>query len=53
MKLSKYAKEIGVCYRTAYNHFIQGKIPNAYKLPTGTIVVPNDVEKQIKELNNK
>lgn len=39
MKLSQYAKKIGVTYMTAYNHFNQGLIPNAYKLPNGTIIV--------------
>lgn len=53
MKLSQYAKELGVCYKTAHNHFKEGKIPNSYRLPTGTIIVPNDVVEQIKQQNNK
>lgn len=39
MKLSLYAKKVGVDYRTAWNWFKDGKIKNAYKLPTGTIIV--------------
>lgn len=40
MKLSTYAKKIGVTYRTAWNHYIKGSIPGAYSLPTRTIIVP-------------
>ena len=40
MKLSTYAKNLGVCYKTAWNHFQKGLIPGAYQLPTGTIIVP-------------
>lgn len=43
MKLSEYAKQIGICYRTAWNMFNNNQIPNAYQLPTGTIIVPNDI----------
>jgi predicted site-specific integrase-resolvase len=41
-KLSEYAKKHGICYRTAYDHFKRGLIPQAYQLPTGTIVIPED-----------
>jgi putative resolvase len=41
-KLRDYAKEHDVTYRTAYTHFKKGLIKNAYQLPTGTIVIPND-----------
>jgi putative resolvase len=41
MKLSQYAKNLGIHYRTAWNMFNNNQIPNAYKLPTGTIIVPN------------
>lgn len=40
MKLSTYAKTLGVTYKTAWNWFNEGKIENAYKLPSGTIIVP-------------
>ena len=41
MKLSKYAKELGVDYRTAWNWFKAGKIDGAYQTPTGTVIVPD------------
>jgi predicted site-specific integrase-resolvase len=40
-KLSWYAKENGLTYRTAYNHFKKGLIEGAYQLPTGTVVIPD------------
>jgi len=42
MKLSTYAKKLGVTYRTAWNHYQQGTIPGAYALANGTIIVPED-----------
>ncbi len=44
MKLSHWAKKQGVCYKTAWNLFKAGHIPGAYKLGTGTIIVPEDVK---------
>jgi predicted site-specific integrase-resolvase len=41
-KLSDYAKENGITYRTAYNHFVKGLIDNSYQLPTGTIVIKDN-----------
>jgi predicted site-specific integrase-resolvase len=41
MKLSQYAKRLGVTWRTAYSHFKDGMIPGAYQLPSGTIIVPD------------
>jgi predicted site-specific integrase-resolvase len=38
MKLSDYAREIGVTYKTAYRMFKRGEL-DAYQLPTGTIIV--------------
>ncbi|MBF0607640.1 MAG: IS607 family transposase [Magnetococcales bacterium] len=43
MKLSEYAKELGVTYKTAWNYYKQGRL-NAYQTHTGTIIV-KDVEK--------
>ena len=43
MKLSQYAKKLGICYRTAWNQFNNNLIPGAYKLPTGTIIVPDNI----------
>jgi len=45
MKLSQWAKKHGVCYQTAWNHFNSGKIPGAYKLETGTVVIPDNNKK--------
>ena len=44
MKLSDYAKKVGVTYRTAWNWFKAGTINGAYQLPTGTVIVPDTVE---------
>lgn len=43
MKLSQYAKELGVCYKTAWNLFKQNKIKGAYQLESGTVIVPNNI----------
>ena len=42
MKLSKYAKKIGICYQTAWNLYNKKQIPGAYQLSSGTIIVPDD-----------
>lgn len=44
MKLSDYAKKVGVTYRTAWNWFKAGTIDGAYQLPSGTVIVPNTIE---------
>jgi len=49
MKLSQWAKEKGVSYRTAWRHFKEGKIIGAYQLDTGTIIIPNKKESQRTE----
>ena len=41
MRLRDWAKKQGVCYQTAWIHFKAGKIYGAYRLPTGTIIVPD------------
>ena len=38
MKLSEYAKQVGVTYKTAYQWWKAGQL-DAYQLPTGTIIV--------------
>lgn len=48
MKLSEYARLNSITYRTAWNRFKAGLIPNAYKLPSGTVVVP-DNDKAVPE----
>ncbi len=42
MKLSAYAKKLGVSYQTAWNHYKAGLIPNARKLPSGIIIVDEE-----------
>jgi putative resolvase len=44
MKLSDYAKLKGVCYRTAWNWYHAGKIPNCEQLDNGTIIVNSKVK---------
>jgi len=51
MKLSEWAKKNSVTYRTAFTHYQQGKIPNAYALPTGTIVIPDEIINKKQEYN--
>lgn len=43
MKLSEYARRIGVSRHTAYRWFKRGEIPNAVQLPSGTIYVPDEI----------
>ena len=45
MKLSAYAKKLGIKYQTAHTWFKDGKIEGAYQTATGTIIVP-DLEVQ-------
>jgi putative resolvase len=42
MRLSQYAKQMGVTYRTAFRWFQAGKL-DAYQLDTGTIIVRDPV----------
>ncbi len=44
MKLSEWARKMGISYRRAWQMFKDGKLPNARQLPTGTIVVLEDEE---------
>jgi hypothetical protein len=41
-KLSDYAKKRGITYRTAYNHFKQGIIPEAHQMDNGTIYIDDN-----------
>jgi len=34
MKLSEYAKKLGITYQTAWNLFSKNQIPGAYQLKT-------------------
>ena len=45
MKLSTWAKQQGICYKTAWNMYKSGLLKDiAYALPTGTIIVKDDVQ---------
>jgi predicted site-specific integrase-resolvase len=52
MKLSEYAKEKGITYKTAWNWYCNGDIPNAIQMPSGTIII-NETIPVINEENNK
>lgn len=49
MKLSQYAKKIGVSYQTVWNRYKDGLIENAYQLPSGTIVVPDNMDENSEQ----
>ena len=53
MKLSTYAKEMGITRHTATRWFHEGRIPGACQLDTGTIVVPNDIFEKNKVNNGR
>ena len=46
MKLSDYAKKMGVTYRTAWNWYTSGKL-DAIQMPSGTIIVKCENNKDI------
>ena len=46
MKLSNYAKRIGVTYRTAWSWFKNGQIKGAFKTESGAIIVPEERTKR-------
>jgi hypothetical protein len=53
MKLSKWAKQEGISYRTAWNWFKSNKLPvTAYQTVTGTIIV-QETEKVKENLKEK
>jgi len=53
IKLSEYAKRHGVTYRTVWNKFREGKIPNAYKDEFGNILVKVENPKEDLRLSKK
>ena len=54
MKLSTYAKKVGVSYQTAHRWFKNGKIPGAYQIGTGTVIVPDSaIPSDSKESNTR
>ncbi len=47
MKLSEYAKKLGISYTTAWRMWKKGEL-DAYQLPSGTIIVRDDEESVTK-----
>jgi putative resolvase len=53
MKLSDYAKRMGLSYQTAWRHLKSGKIPYpTRKLPSGKVIVDYDQDSTIKMKGN-
>jgi predicted site-specific integrase-resolvase len=50
MKLSEYALKYNVTYKTAWNWYKNGKIPNIIKTPSGNIVI---LENKVNEDNKQ
>jgi len=48
MKLSTYAKKLGVTYRTVWRLWKDGKL-DAYQLPTGTVIVREETENKLSD----
>jgi len=48
MKLSKYAQKLGVSYRTCWRLWKAGKL-DAYQLPTGTIIVKEEIKDKLPD----
>lgn len=54
MKLTEYAKRVGINRQTAYRWFRKGNIEGAKQLPSGTIYVPDNIfDDSIKEVKQK
>ena len=45
VKLSAWARKMGISYQTAWRWFRDGKIEGAFKTPSGSIFVPDEVKK--------
>lgn len=45
MKLSDYAKEVGVSYRTAWRWYKEGKI-QGHQMPTGTVIITEKIARK-------
>lgn len=49
--LSEYAKENRIHYRTAWNAYKAGKIPDAFKNEFGKVLIPDEFDKRITREN--
>jgi predicted site-specific integrase-resolvase len=52
MKLSDWARKMGISYRRAWQMFKDGKLPNAKQLPTGTIVILEEEKAVVLPVEN-
>lgn len=52
MKLSSYAKKVGIHYNTAWRMFKRGQL-SGYQLPTGTVIIEEPIEQAKKASPNK
>ena len=48
MKLSSYAKELGISYKTVWRLWKAGKL-DAFQLPTGTVIVRGKIENKLPD----
>lgn len=58
MRLTEYAKRVGVSPQTARRWFHAGMIDGAYQLDTGTIIIPDvdnspDLKRESEELTKE
>lgn len=51
LRLADWAKEHGYTYQGAWNMFKAGLIPNAYKIPSGSIIVEETMQHNIDYVN--
>lgn len=53
MKISDYARKVGITKVTAYSWFHKNMIPGAKQLPTGTIYIPDNIfSEQAEDIEN-
>ena len=50
IRLTDFAKKMGVCYQTAWRWYKAGKLPNARTTPTGKVIVEEDEKKDLKTI---
>ena len=53
MKLRNFANTLGISYGTALRMMKGGQIPGAYRLPSGTIIVPDDSIEALSKLGSE
>ncbi len=53
MKLKNFANTLGISYGTALRMMKAGQIPGAFRLPSGTIIVPDDSIEVLSKLGSE